>query len=93
MSKSCFIFQLINISYTRLSQLNPTIFKDLPHLKTVDLRRNQLEYYNGSLTIPNKYFRLFLSGKSIQLFNSLENNFSMNSIFFFREPIQLLKEF
>lgn len=93
MSKTCFIFQLINISYTRLSQLNPNIFKDLPHLKTVDLRRNQLEYYNGSLTIPNKFFRLFLSGKTIKWLNSLENNFSMNLIFFSENPFDCSRNF
>lgn len=55
--------QLINISYTRLAHLQPTLFKQLPQLKIIDLRWNQLVFYDGSLILPNHFQRLYISGK------------------------------
>lgn len=58
-------FQYINISYTRLSHLHSTIFKHLSTIKTIDLRRNQLDYYDDSLILPSKFQELYLSGKAL----------------------------
>ncbi|XP_031627788.1 protein singed wings 2 isoform X2 [Contarinia nasturtii] len=51
----------INISNTRISHLHSTHFKHLPAVRTIDLRKNQLDYYDGSLVLSPKIHELYLS--------------------------------
>lgn len=71
------IFQHIHITHTRLAYLRPSVFIQLPLLKSIDLRWNQLNHYDGSLILPQKFQELYLSGKN------LEHNIFSNALYMF----------
>lgn len=61
--------QAINISFTRLADIKPTVFKHLPSLESIDLRYNQFNHIERSFVLHpsptvHRHPEIFLSGKS-----------------------------
>lgn len=71
-------FQHIRIRYTQLTNIRPNVFKHLPSLTTIDLRWNQLDHYDGSITLPKKVLKLYLSGEYINDLSQICFFFSIN---------------
>lgn len=53
---------MINISFTKLGYTRPTLFSNLPSLKTVDLRWNRLDHMEGPLIVTPDFESLYLTG-------------------------------
>lgn len=54
--------QNINISWTKLGYTRPTLFRELPALKHLDLRWNNLKHMHGKLQLPESFDNLLLAG-------------------------------
>lgn len=64
------IFQNINISWTRLGYIRPTLFSKLPSLKFIDLRWNRLDHMDGPLILPSNFEHLYLAGTYLDYLHS-----------------------
>lgn len=74
---------MINISYTKLKYTRPTLFENLPSLKTVDLRGNELDHMDALYLSPT-FESLYLTGTYLAAFSP--KGLYLNS---FRQSVEL----
>lgn len=56
--------QRIKISWTNLKYAQPTVFGNLPTLKSIDLRWNKLQHMGGPFMLPSGFTHFHLAGEN-----------------------------